>query len=42
MMKKEPTLKAEFISKIHEIEKQKVIKVNDFAKRYHLLFRPSR
>lgn len=32
----EPELKPEFIEKIMQIEKQKSIRVNDFAKRYGL------
>lgn len=32
----EPELKPEFIEKIKQIEKQKSIRVNDFAKRYGL------
>ena len=32
----EPELRPEFIKKIKQIEKQKSIRVNDFAKRYGL------
>jgi len=32
----EPELKPEFIQKMREIEKQKSIRVDDFAKRYRL------
>ncbi len=32
----EPELKPEFIKKMKEIQKQKSIRVNDFAKRYGL------
>ena len=32
----EPELKPEFIEKMRQIQKQKSIKVNDFAKRYGL------
>ncbi|MBU4117088.1 MAG: DUF2683 family protein [Nanoarchaeota archaeon] len=32
----EPDLKPEFVKKITEIEKQKIIKVKDFSKRYNL------
>ena len=32
----EPELKEEFISKMQKIQKDKLIKVNDFAKRYGL------
>jgi hypothetical protein len=35
-MENEPALKVEFIEKMKQIEKQKSIKVDDFAKRYGL------
>ena len=35
-MENEPELKPEFIGKIKQIEKQKSIRVKDFAKRYGL------
>jgi len=35
-MENEPELKPEFIAKMKKIEKQKVIRVNNFAKRYGL------
>lgn len=33
----EPDLRPEFIERIHEISKQKSIRVDDFAKRYSLI-----